>query len=442
MSDMMSRAIFLPALVTTVLLACGQAAGEASPAAATDDRPRIIVSTDIGGTDYDDFQSLVHLLVYADRFEIEGLVSSPYGGGRKEQILKVLDAYERDYPSLRSHSDRYPTAMDLRSVTKQGALVSAGLDGFGSATEGSAWIVERARRPDPRPLWVLVWGGIDDVAQALHDEPAIKSRLRVYFIGGPNKKWSTTAYDYIAREHPDLWMIEANSTYVGWFVGGNQDGEFGNAAFVDTHIRGRGALGDFFAGGISFKSQIRTAMKMGDTPSLVYLLGRSPDDPSSDSWGGRFVRAWDRRRYVFEAAPSAADQVEAYSIVELLYRLPAPAGAGTKAALVVDQQEFPGFVDEVGVWHFLFSPKEAKKWDYAIRSTHSALDGRRGSFTSTRPAPNQPVSPRYPNWWTDDPDPAVAEGPNPGARTVSRWREAFLRDFAQRMTRCESRARP
>jgi hypothetical protein len=237
-------------------------------------------------------------------------------------------------------------------------------------------------------------------------------------------------------------MIEANSTYVGWFVGGNQEGEFGNAAFVDTHVRGRGALGDFFASGISFKSQIRSAMKMGDTPSLVYLLGKTPDDPSGDSWGGRFVRAWDRRRYVFERAPSAADHVEAYSIVELLYRLPAPAGAGATAALVVDQQEFPGFVDAAGVWHFLFSPKEAKKWDYTIRSTHPALDGRTGSFTSTRPAPNQSVSPRYPNWWTDDPDPAVAEGPNPGARTVSRWREAFLRDFAQRMKRCESRTRP
>ena len=29
-------------------------------------RPRVIVSTDIGGTDPDDFQSMVHLLVYAD----------------------------------------------------------------------------------------------------------------------------------------------------------------------------------------------------------------------------------------------------------------------------------------------------------------------------------------------------------------------------------------
>jgi len=315
----------------------------------TKDRPRVIVSTDAGGTDYDDFQSLVHLLVHADSFDIEGLISSPMGGtGRKEFILKTIDLYERDYPNLRSYSDRYPTAQQLRSITKQGAIDPGPLGGVGRPTEGSNRIIQRAKHPDPRPLWLLMWGGVEDLAQALHDAPEIKSKLRVYFIGGPNKKWSATAYDYIAREHPDLWIIEANTTYYGWFNGGNQEGDLGNAAFVDEHVRGHGALGDFFANGISLKSQTKSVMKMGDTPSLVYLLGKTPDDPSRDSWGGRFVRAWERRRYVFERAPSADDRVETYSIVELIYRLQAPSPAGTRATLVVDRQEFPGFADKDG----------------------------------------------------------------------------------------------
>jgi len=46
-------------------------------------RHRVIVSTDIGGTDPDDLQSMVHLLVCADCFDIEGLISSPYGPGRR-----------------------------------------------------------------------------------------------------------------------------------------------------------------------------------------------------------------------------------------------------------------------------------------------------------------------------------------------------------------------
>src|SRR5262249_34292145 len=33
-------------------------------------QPRVFVSSDIGGTDPDDFQSMVHLLLYADRFDL------------------------------------------------------------------------------------------------------------------------------------------------------------------------------------------------------------------------------------------------------------------------------------------------------------------------------------------------------------------------------------
>jgi hypothetical protein len=35
------------------------------------ERPRVIVSTDIGGSDHDDYQSMVHLLVYADLFDFQ-----------------------------------------------------------------------------------------------------------------------------------------------------------------------------------------------------------------------------------------------------------------------------------------------------------------------------------------------------------------------------------
>lgn len=246
------------------------------PAAAR--RHRVIVSTDIGGTDYDDFQSMVHFLVYADCFDVEGLIASPYGPGRKEDILKVIDCYERDYPKLKTWAD-YPTPDTLRSITKQGAIESAGLDGFAEPTEGSQWIVQCANRRDDRLLWVLVWGGIDDLAQALHDAPSIESGLRVYFIGGPNKKWSATAYDYIAREHPDLWFIEANSTYRGWFVGGSQQGQWGNDAFVAEHIDGCGALGNFFATGITFGSQTRSSIKMGERRQWFICWAKRPRTP-------------------------------------------------------------------------------------------------------------------------------------------------------------------
>jgi len=397
-------------------------------------KPRVIVSTDIGGTDFDDYQSLVHLLVYTDCIDLEGMLASPWGAGRerKRHILKIIDEYEKDFPHLRSQSAAYPTPERLREISKQGGTDSADLRGWGDRTEGSDWIIERAHANDPRPLWLLVWGGIDDLAQALHDDPSIKNKLRVYWIGGPNKKWSTTAYDYIARERRDLWIIEANSTYRGFFMGGQQSGDLGNVEFIAAHIRGRGALGDYF-------TQIASTLKMGDTPSLTYLLHGSPENPAAESWGGSFVRAWSRPRYTFERPPTAADQVETFSIVDLIYRPQGSAPEPVRATLVVDRQEFTGFRDPQGAWHFLFSPKESKTWTYRVTSNHVELDGQTGSFTSFLPrgAATAP-SAEFPNWWTDNPDPAFEEKNEPGVKTINRWREQYLRDFAARMLRCQT----
>lgn len=56
---------------------------------------RVIISYDIGGTDDDDFQSMIHYLMYADQFETEGLISSPYGNGTTKDIHKILELYEK-----------------------------------------------------------------------------------------------------------------------------------------------------------------------------------------------------------------------------------------------------------------------------------------------------------------------------------------------------------
>jgi hypothetical protein len=88
---------------------------KADDGALTGVRHRVLMSSDIGGTDPDDVQSMVHLLVYADSFDLEGLISSPYGPGRRKHILKVLNAYEQDFPRLKTHSDAYPTPGPRRS---------------------------------------------------------------------------------------------------------------------------------------------------------------------------------------------------------------------------------------------------------------------------------------------------------------------------------------
>lgn len=398
---------------------------------ASRERPRVLITSDIGGTDPDDFQSMIHFLLYADDFDVDGIVSSPYGLGRRGHILQVIDRYAADYPNLKRHSDRYPEPDALRRVSKQGAVDGVPGTGVGRSTEGSDWIVQCARRSDARPLWVLVWGGIDDLAQALHDAPDILPKLRVYFIGGPNKMWSVDAYNYIEEHHPGLWMIEANSTYRGWFTGGNQAGEWGNRSFVAVHVAGHGALGDFFA------TLLDGTIKMGDSPSIGYLLRNTLDDPSQSGWGGRFVRVWDGRKTIFNRVTTEHDTAEAFGVVE--FALPAPAGMRRDASA---QMVFDGRIPAVAVrdgevLRFRFSPRDAKVWPYVLRSSFPALDGQSGRFTATAPPPARTArsSTRHPRWWTDDPNPAAAEGVHAGAKSVSRWREEFLRDFADRLRR-------
>lgn len=259
-------------------------AGGGRPAggALAGDRPRVIASTDIGGSDPDDFQSMVHLLLYADVLDIEGLISSPPNAGRARHVLEVIAAYEKDYPNLKRHSAAYPAPEALRKVTRQGAIDPAPKAGFAKPTDGSRWIVERAHAPGKRPLWVLVWGSITDVAQAVHDDPRIKKRIRVYSIGSWNTRNDRAARNYLFAEHKDLWWIEADTTFRGMYIGGRQDDDLGNRGFVARHVKGHGALGNLFA-------RKKADIKMGDTPSVLYLLRGDPNDPTAEHWGGAFA---------------------------------------------------------------------------------------------------------------------------------------------------------
>src|SRR3954471_5342168 len=87
-----------------------------------DGKPRLIVLTDIssltaGVAEPDDGQSLIRLMLYADEFDIEGLIAtSNLGHGQKvrpELIRRVVDAYGQVQPNLLRHDPRYPPAEAL-----------------------------------------------------------------------------------------------------------------------------------------------------------------------------------------------------------------------------------------------------------------------------------------------------------------------------------------
>ena len=228
------------------------------------------------------------------------MIASPWGNGRKSNILEIVNLYEKDYPNLKSHSADFPTAAYLRSVTYQGAIDKAPSAGYDKATEASERIAEVAMRNDSRPLWITVWGGIEDVAQALHDHPQIETKLRVYWIAGPNRKNSPNASSYIAKNHKKLWIIEADETYRGFFNGGNMSGDLSNREFPKQHINGHGALGNYFY-------NHRADIKMGDTPAVLYTIDneiRNPGDPTKPGWAGAFIPCGSDRPNCWKDDPS------------------------------------------------------------------------------------------------------------------------------------------
>lgn len=111
----------------------------------------------------DDMNSFVHLLLYANDIDIEGLVSSSsifhYAGDPKQGIapkrwanpqwmLDDIDAYGKVYPNLVAHDPSYPTPEYLRSVTAVGNVKTIGE--MSEDTKGSELIRKALLTSDPQ----------------------------------------------------------------------------------------------------------------------------------------------------------------------------------------------------------------------------------------------------------------------------------------------------
>lgn len=395
-------------------------------------KPRVLISTDIGGTDPDDNQSMIHLLMYANEFQLEGLISSPsYGEGSKEEIGRMIDLYEKDLPLLQKCGHSYPSPDYLRSITKQGRRGVAPYQGFADPTEGSDWIIQCARAEHDQPLWVLVWGGLEDLAQALHDAPEIQSKIKVYWIGGPNKKWSPDSYVYIVSHFPDLWFIEANASYRGLFADQDSPEELKNDRYYSNYIADRSALG------AAFKNYYQGRIKMGDTPSLLYLMQGNPDLPATDHWGGRFEKMSHSPHVVLEHPLSLQDTVPVYSIVEIRFQGPELDIDKDSScfSLALTNQLLSGYYLGQGMYSVRCCPKQAEKLAYVVHSDITELSGLIGEYVVDNRWPGSVGEHNFMlgnNWYTDCLDAAWFEGPWQGARTVSKWREEVLLDWAER----------
>lgn len=380
---------------------------------------------------------MCHLLMNSDRFDIEGLVSSPsYGKGNKGEILRMIGLYEKDLPQLKKHSEGYPSPDYLRSITKQGHHGLASYIGYSTASEGSNWIIKCAEKKSSQPLWVLVWGGLDDLAQALHDAPDIQNKIRVYWIGGPNKKWSANSYAYIVANFPNLWFIEDNSSYYGFFSNIKKSDSVKNSTYYDKYIQGRGYLGK------DFKNYYNGVIKMGDTPSLCYMMDGNPNNPMRESWGGSFDRLNSSPRVVYNHLTNITDTVAFCTIVEFHFKGPkvnVPADSICFWMYVSynhGSQKWPGYYLGNGEYAIKYVPKKAEVINYYFVSNIPNLVLGKGKFVAANSWPGKwRHSTDYKlgnNWFTDKSDPSLYDGDKQGGKTISKWRVAILLDWAKR----------
>jgi hypothetical protein len=282
----------------------------ANPAPATPappaERPRVIVLSDIGN-EPDDSESFVRFLLYADSFDVEGIVATTSASQRDKvqpQLLRDrIDGYEKVRPNLLRHSAGYPTANALRAVLRAGQpnFGMAGV-GKGKDSEASRLIVAAVDRAEKRPVWVLVWGGAVDLAQALWHVRATRSpaqveaflsKLRVYSISdqddaGPWARRSFPSLFWIASIHG--WTQYNVSTWAGISSDRRNpeqwpDRDMVGDPWLETHIR-RGPLGALYP--------LPEFIMEGDTPSFLHLLPNGlnvPERPDYGGWGGRYMRA-------------------------------------------------------------------------------------------------------------------------------------------------------
>lgn len=267
--------------------------------------------TDIGG-DPDDQQSMIRLMLYANEFDIDGLIASAAGtpGELKETVTKpelirhIVEAYGQVRPKLVQHAKGYPTTRQLLAVIKSGnPSRGRGAIGEGRDTEASHWIIAMADKKDARPLNISIWGGQTDFAQALWrvrkdrgdaGVTTFMSKVRVYDIDDQDK----IAY-WMFSEFPGLWYVLARApdgqdtrtgAYRGVYLGGDES--LTSRAWITEHVTSaHGPLGALYPMTTYTAPNPHRTMKEGDTPSWFYFLANGLGEaahPEWGGWGGRF----------------------------------------------------------------------------------------------------------------------------------------------------------
>lgn len=296
-------------------------------------RPRTIITQD---AEVDDMDSLIHILLYSNEIDIQGIVQSssqhhwigvdgketpegPTAGIMKSStghkfsekkrwpgtdwMFEYLDAYEEVYSNLKKHDSSYPTPDYLRSVTKIGNI---GYEGeMDAPTEGSELIRKAILDDDERTLYLQAWGGINTIARALKDieeeykgtdqwDAIYEKVVNKVVISACGEQDYTYEY-YIQDVYPDLKFMNSNQMGAYAYMWGARPDDASKATLKADYMlknleKGHGALLDLY-------------VTWGDG---TYLEGEGDSDQfgcnedllDSTNWWGR--RAYQRYDFLSE----------------------------------------------------------------------------------------------------------------------------------------------
>ncbi|MEM1108689.1 MAG: DUF1593 domain-containing protein [Planctomycetota bacterium] len=183
------------------------------------------------GNETDEEQQMIHMLMYANMFDLEGLIacSGKYlhsdvndkfrSRVHPELFAQLINAYAQVVDNLKKHDDGWPSPESLFNIVRAGTS-EYGLDAVGPGrSNGATELIEAAiLKDDPRKLYIVANAGTNTLAQALIDLDETRSdeemkvlceRIIVFENGAQDDcgAWIAANYPHIA------WHRSNHQTY-------------------------------------------------------------------------------------------------------------------------------------------------------------------------------------------------------------------------------------
>jgi len=285
---------------------------------ASEGKTRVIVTSD---GEVDDECSMVRFLLYANEWDIEGIVTSSsqyhWQGHRwagDDWIVPYLEAYADVYANLLLHDPGYPSPAHLAERTVLGNVKAEG--DMQEETPGSRLITEvLLDASDPRPIWLQAWGGPNTIARALktveeqHPErmAEVAAKLRFFFIWEQDRTyqeyilpvWGEYGIPTIISDQ--FWALAYQWKKIqprpmqqylvaDWMKENVLEDHGPLCALYKAHEDDSyGLAGDYEFEAGDFRSE-------GDSPAFLHTIPtglRNLESPDWGGWGGRYVKVRD-----------------------------------------------------------------------------------------------------------------------------------------------------